>query len=97
MYHGKGSQSMSLSCFQDLLALVYKYKTSLGISLVGGKKAMEAKWRIIWIGFGTNVSVLESKINVIVTILFDWYFSIQLTSVQCLLYGFKGMSKWLIF
>lgn len=71
MCPGKRSQSVSLSCFQGLLAPIYKHKTSLEISLVGGKKkkAMEAKWWIIQIGFGTNVSVFETKMKIIVTIL----------------------------
>lgn len=43
MCHGRGSQSVSPSCFQGLLALIYKQKTSLGISLVSEKKAMEAE------------------------------------------------------
>lgn len=38
MYHGRESQSVSLSRFQGLLALIYKHKTSLGISCVPEKK-----------------------------------------------------------
>lgn len=81
MCNGKGSQSVSLSCFQGLLGLTCKHKTifinTKGISLVWEKKAMEVEWWIIWIGFGTNISVLESKMKIIVTILFSWYFRIH--------------------
>lgn len=63
------------------------------------KKAMEPGDKLMWVGFEKNVSILESKVKLIITILFAWYFSLHLASILQFSFSFifwiGSLVRWL--